>query len=82
MVDRIVLAPESFRTLYLQTEDGLILQTESGRRIIVDRIVGEDWTPFRIYDYELRLNENKRNIVLVDKKYLPQIEKELGQKLK
>lgn len=82
MADKIILSPESFRTLYLRAENNLILTTESGRRIIVERIVSDDWTPYRIYDFERDKNENKRNVKLVDKKYLPQITKELEIKLK
>jgi hypothetical protein len=82
MTDQIILSPESFKTLYLRAENGIILTTEAGRRIIVERIVGEEWTPYRLYEFELAKNENKRNILLVDKKYLPQIEKELGEKIK
>jgi hypothetical protein len=82
MADRIILSPESFRTLYLRSENGVILTTESGKRIIVERIVESQWKPYRIYDSELAKNENKRNVVLVDKKYVPQIEKELEVKIK
>lgn len=82
MADKIILSPESFRTLYLRAENNLILTTESGRRIVVERIVSDDWTPYRIYDFERDKNENKRNVKLVDKKYLPQITKEIETKLK
>ena len=82
MADQIILSPESFKTLYLRAENNVILTTEGGRRIIVERIISNEWTPYRIYDSELAKNENKRNIFLVDKKYLSQIEKELDLKLK
>jgi hypothetical protein len=82
MTDRIILSPESFRTLYLRTEQRTILTTESGRRIIVERIIGDEWTPYRIYDFELATNENKRNVFLVDKRYLSQIDKELTAKIR
>ena len=43
---------------------------------------GEDtsgWAPVYTYDYEQRLNEAKRSIRLIDKSYVPQIEKELSK---
>lgn len=76
-VDRLILNPDSFRTIYLRKEDNIILKTEKGRRIIVKRIIPEEWMPTRIYDYEYELNEGKRNIMLIDKQFLPIIEKDL-----
>jgi len=76
-VDRLILNPESFRTIYLRKEDNIILRTEKGRRIIIKQIIPEEWIPTRIYDYEHELNENKRNILLVDRQYLPVVEKDL-----
>ena len=81
-VDRLILNPESFRTLYLRGEDNVILRTENGKRIVVQKIVPEEWTPTRIYDYEYQLNENKRNILLIDKQYLPIVEKDLKRLLR
>ena len=40
-------------------------------------ITAGDWTPVRIYDYELELNENKRNIFLFNRVYASQAESEL-----
>lgn len=80
-VDILKLSPESFRTLFLRKEDKIILRTEAGKRIVIKRIVPEEWIPYRIYDYEQALNENKRNIFLIDKKYVSQIEKEMRDKL-
>ena len=76
MVDIIKITPESFRTLYLRKEDFVILRTESNRRIVIDRIIPDEWKPYRLYDLELANNENKRNIQLIDRDYLTQIEKE------
>jgi hypothetical protein len=76
-IEIIKLSPDSFTTTYLRDEEGQILRTENGRRIIVDRIVPTGWIPLRIYDYEKQLNENKREIKLVDVRYASQIEKEL-----
>jgi hypothetical protein len=82
MSDIIKLAPDSFRTIYLRKENDIILRTERGRRIILKKIIPEEWIPYRIYDYENAINENKRNILVVDKAYLSQIEIELKEKLK
>jgi hypothetical protein len=75
-VDEIILAPESFRTIYLRKEDRVILRTENGRKIIVKRIIPEEWEPYRIYDYENTINENKREIYLFDNTFLDQIVRE------
>ena len=80
-VDILKLSPESFRTLFLRKEDKIILRTEAGKRIVIKRIIPEEWIPYRIYEYEQALNENKRNIFLIDKKYVSQIEKEMRDKL-
>jgi len=80
MADIIKITPESFRTLYLRRENEVILRTESDRRIVINRIIPEEWIPYRIYEYERAINENKRNIDLIDKQYLPQIEKEFKNK--
>jgi len=81
-VDIIKLAPNSFRTIFLRKEDRVILRTEAGRRIVVKRIIPEEWIPYRVYEYEQALNDNKRNIQLVDRTYLSQIEKELEDKIR
>lgn len=81
-IDIIKIAPNSFKTLFLRREDRLILRTEAGRRIVLQRIVPEQWKAYRIYEYEQVLNDNKRNIQLIDRTYLSQIEKELEDKLR
>jgi hypothetical protein len=77
MPDIIKLNSISFQTLYLRKEDSVILRTESNKKIVIDRIIPEEWKPYRIYDLEYDTNENKRNILLVDKKYLSQIDEEI-----
>lgn len=72
-VDIVKLAPESFRTIYLRKEDRVILRTEQGRKIIIKRIIPDEWKPWRIYDQELVDNNNKKEIFLVDRSYLPQV---------
>lgn len=81
-VDEILLAPESFRTIYLRKEDRVILRTEQGRKIIVKRIIPEEWEPYRIYDYERTINENKKEIFLFDNRYLNQLSKEFLNNLR
>lgn len=82
MADFIKLAPDSFRTLFLRKEDRVILRTEAGRRIIIKRIIPEEWVPYRFYEFEQAVNDNKRNIQLIDRTYVSQIEKELRDKFK
>lgn len=36
-----------------------------------------DWSPVRVYDYEVQENENKRHIFLINRNYAAQIEKDL-----
>jgi hypothetical protein len=81
-VDLIKLAPDSFRTIFLRKEDRVILRTEAGRRLVVKRIIPDDWVHYRVYEYEQALNDNKRNIQLIDRVYLSQIEKELEDKIR
>jgi hypothetical protein len=75
-VDEILLAPESFQTIYLRREDRVILRTEQGRKIIIKRIIPEEWEPYRIYQYEQDLNDNKKEIYLFDKNFTAQLSKE------
>lgn len=82
MADLIKLSPQSFKTIYLRKEDNVILKTEAGKRIVVSRIIPEEWTAYRIYDYERDLNNNKRSINLIDRTYISQIEKEIQDKLR
>lgn len=81
-VDIIKLAPDSFRTIFLRKEDRVILRTEAGRRIWIKKIIPEEWIPYRVYEYEQALNDNKRNIQLIDRTYLSQVEKDLGDKIR
>jgi hypothetical protein len=82
MTEIIKLSPDSFRTIYLRKEDDVILRTERGRRIIIKKVIPEEWKPYRLYEYENAINENKRNILVVDNKFAPQIDRELQEKLK
>lgn len=81
MVDIVRIDPESFRTLFLRKEDQVILLTEEGRRIVIRQIIPEEWKPIRIYDYEKQINENKRELVLIDKGYRNQIVEEFKRSL-
>ena len=81
-VDIIKLSPESFSTIFLRKEDRVILRTEAGNRIVIKRIIPGEWIPYRVYDYEQVTNDNKRNIQLIDRTYLTQIEKELQDKIR
>lgn len=80
-IDIIKIAPESFRTIYLRKENRVILRTEAGRKIIVKRIIPDEWKPYRIYDFEFDTNENKREIFLFDNQFLGQITDEFTRKI-
>ena len=82
MTDIVRVSPESFRTLFLRREDEVILLTEGGRRIIVRQLIPEEWEPIRIYDYEKQQNENKREILLIDKVYRNQVVEEFKRSLR
>jgi hypothetical protein len=77
-VDEILLSPESFRTIYLRREDRVIMRTELGQKIIIKRIIPDEWKPYRIYEYEETLNNNKKEIYLFDKTFLGQLEREFA----
>lgn len=81
-VEQIKLAPESFRTIYLRREDRVILRTETGRKIIIKRIIPDEWKPWRIYDDEEAKNDNKKEIFLIDKRYLSQVTEEFKNKIR
>jgi|TARA_B110000238_G_C15950721_1_gene363075 hypothetical protein len=72
-VDSIILAPESFRTIYLRREDRVIMRTERGQKIIIKRIVPDDWVAYRVFEHETLTNENKKEIFLFDNTYLNQL---------
>lgn len=81
-VDIVKLSPESFQTIYLRKEDRIILRTEQGRKIIIKRLIPEEWKPWRIYDNESALNENKKEIFLIDRSFLSQINAEFVRKIR
>lgn len=82
MVNRILrISPESLKTLFLRREDGEIILTEEGRRIVVRQIVPPGFIPVRAYEYEAQQNENKREIVLIDKAYRNQVVQEFKRSL-
>jgi phage-related protein len=60
----------------LRKEDRVILRTEQGRKIIIRRIIPEEWKAFRIYEKERIINENKREITLFDNRYTDQLSRE------
>lgn len=80
--DGLIRSPESFETTYEYDVEGNIVLLSNGMKKILNRIEEFGWTPVRIYDYEYILNENKKEILLVDKSYIYQIEKEFKKKIK
>lgn len=67
---------------YLYTENNRILQTEDLGLLYINATPPNDFIPYRIWDYEFDMNENKREILLVDAQYLPQVEAEFGKLIK
>jgi hypothetical protein len=82
MTDVVRISPESFRTLFLRKEDEVVLLTEEGRRITIRQIIPDEWKPIRLYDFERQMNENKREIILIDKVYRNQIVEEFRRSLR
>jgi len=80
-ITQVILNPDSFRTIYLRKEDRVILRTEKGDKIIIKRIIPDNWVAYRIYDYEEQINDNKKEIFLFDKKYLSRLEREFKASL-
>ena len=80
-IDIIKISPDSFRTLYLRKEDRVILRSEAGKRIVLQKIIPAEWKPYRIWDFEEVINDNKRNIQLIDRNLVSKIEKEITNKL-
>jgi hypothetical protein len=62
---------------YLYDQLGNVLTTENGKYIYTSVKPYEGYIAYRVFDYENDLNENKRQILVIDKQYLSQIEKEL-----
>jgi hypothetical protein len=44
--------------------------------------IASKFKPYRLYDLETQVNENKKEILLVDKDYLEQISKEFERLIK
>jgi len=78
-IEDIILTPESFQTIYLRKEDRVILRTEKGAKIIIKRIIPDEWVPYRLYDYESDLNNNKKEILLFSNEYLDQLNREFKE---
>jgi hypothetical protein len=81
-IEIIRISPESLRTLFLRKENGEILLTEDGRRIVIQQIVPEGVKPVRVYDYEKQQNENRREIQLIDRSYRNQVVEEFKGSLR
>jgi hypothetical protein len=81
MKDIIRVSPESFETIFETDENGEIVLDENGNRIVVERIIPPGWKPVRVYEYEKQLNENKREIFVIDKIYRNQIVEEFRKSI-
>ena len=76
------ISPESFKTFFLRQEDGEIILSEDGRRLIVRQIIPDNVIAVRIYDYEKQQNENKRSILIIDREYRNQVVNEFKGSLR
>jgi hypothetical protein len=76
MIEYIKLKPDSFKTRFLRTEQGVRITTEDGQFIEIEKIIPPGWIPMRIYEYEKQLNDNKREIRLVERIQVDRILKE------
>lgn len=73
---------ETSNILYYENADGLQLTKDTyDLNDDLGLITTSEWTPVRIYDYELELNEKKRNIFLFNSIYATQAESELKELL-
>lgn len=66
--------------LYYKNSDGIQI-TKDTYDFDTSPTKSTDWTAVRIYDYEIELNEKKRNIFLFNKTYANQAEYELKELL-
>lgn len=80
-IEIVRMSPETLRTLFLRTEDGEIILTENGRRIVIRQVVPQGFIPIRLYDYEKQQNENKREIRLIDRAYRNQVVEEFKRSI-
>lgn len=67
----ITISPNTFDSLSTDSE-----YTVDEDFIITDNDVQANYTPYRFYQYEMDLNNNKREILIVDSSFYGQIEKE------
>lgn len=66
----IKVSPETFPLVYNQSN------------VVIGRSVPIEWTPLRLYDYEYNLNEDRRNILVVDRRYYEQVNQEFKRLIK
>jgi len=67
------------------TDNILYYENSEGDRVSPEtpdldpNFVAADWRAIRVWDYEFERNEDRRNILVVDKKYARQMDKELKE---
>ena len=59
--------------------DGLTWKTSANR--FIPSMIHSEWYPVRIYELEIENNENKRQIQVIDAKYVSQIVRELKERM-
>lgn len=67
--------------VYYQNLENPDLQINRDTFILNQSIIENEWRPIRIYEYEDIINENKRNIFLIDSSLVTQFENDLKRLL-
>lgn len=65
--------------IHYRNADGDIISPDT--YTLDDNLIEGDWSPVRFYDYEFELNDDKRTIELIDKRYAGEAEKQLKELL-
>lgn len=80
--DSLIFAWTKSNVLYYENAEGIQLTKDTfDLNENLGLITTADWTPVTTYDYELKMNENKRNIFLFNSIYAVQAESELKELL-
>lgn len=76
--DRVVkINKDSLNVDYLLTQNNEFILTEDDERLFSSATPPEGYMPYRVGEYEEALNEQRRNIVVIEKSYITKAEKDL-----
>lgn len=69
---------ENIAFYYRKTDfDDQITNDTYDNKVLIPGFIDTDWTPIRYYDLEVKLNDDRRNIYLVNQLYIDQMNDEL-----